>query len=45
MKLNIKKLREEKNTVIVSSKESLRDIEAIKWSKEVLNGDKTVEVR
>lgn len=45
MKLNVKKLRKEKNTIIVSSKESLKDIETIQWSKEIIDGSKKVEIR
>lgn len=44
MKLDIKKLREEKNTTIISSKESLEDIEIIEWSEDVLNGKKKVDI-
>lgn len=40
MKLNVKKLRKEKNTITVSSKEALKDISPIEWSKEVISGDK-----
>lgn len=36
MKLNVKKLRKEKNTIIVSSKEALKDVSPIEWSKEVI---------
>ena len=45
MKLNVKKLRKEKDTVVVSSKESLKDIEYIKWSDKVLSGKKTVDIK
>lgn len=45
MKLNVKKLRKEKNTIIVSSKEALKDVSPIEWSKEVISGDKKVEIR
>lgn len=45
MKLNVKKLRQEKNTIIVSSKESLKDIEPIQWSDDVLEGKKTIEIK
>ena len=44
MKLNVKKLRQEKNTIIVSTKESLEDIEKIQWSDEVLEGKAKIEV-
>lgn len=45
LKLNLKQLLEEKNTIIVSSEEALKDVNRINWSKEVLNGNKKVEVK
>ncbi|WP_343339154.1 hypothetical protein TPELB_15090 [Terrisporobacter petrolearius] len=45
MKLNVKKLGKEKNTIIVSSKEALKDVSPIEWSKEVMSGEKKVEIR
>lgn len=39
-RLNINKLRHEKNFVITSSDEALKDVTPINWSKEVLNGEK-----
>ncbi|MGL6105752.1 hypothetical protein [Romboutsia sp.] len=45
MKLDVKKIRKEKNTVIVSSKESLKDIEHIQWSKDIIAGSKKVEIK
>ena len=45
MKLDVKKLRQEKNIMIVSSKESLKDIEPIQWSYDVLEGKKKIEVK
>lgn len=45
VKLNVKKLRKEKNTVIVSSKEALKDVNTIEWSKEVMIGEKKVEIK
>jgi hypothetical protein len=44
LKLNVKKLRHEKNTIIVSTKESLENIEKIQWSDEVLEGKVKIEV-
>ncbi len=44
MKLDIKKLREEKDTTVISSKESLKDVENIEWSEDVLNGKKKVDI-
>ena len=45
VKLNVKKLRKEKNTVIVSSKEALKDVNTIGWPKEVMTGEKKVEIK
>lgn len=45
VKLNVKKLRKEKNTVIVSSKEALREVNPIEWSKEVMTGQKKIEIK
>lgn len=44
MKLDIKKLREEKNTTVISSEESLENIEIIEWSEDVLKGKKKVDI-
>ena len=43
-KLNISKLRKNKKTKIISLKESLKDVEPINWSEEVVNGDKKVNI-
>lgn len=45
MKLNTKKLRREKNTFIVSSKEALKEVNTIKWSKELMTGEKKIEIK
>ena len=45
VRLIVKKLRKEKNTVIVSSKEALKDVKPIEWSKEVMTGEKKVEIK
>lgn len=42
MKLDIKKIREEKNTTIISSEESLEDVEIIEWEIATLSDD-TIE--
>lgn len=44
MKLDIKKIREEKNTTIISSEESLEDVEIIEWTEDVLEGKKKIEI-
>ena len=44
MKLNIKKLRKNQNTIIVSSKEALVDVTPINWSQDVLDGNKKVVI-
>lgn len=44
-RLNLNKLRSEKNFVSKSSKDALSDITLINWSKEVLGGDKKIEVK
>lgn len=44
-RLNINKLRHEKNFVTTSSDEALEDVTPINWSKEVLNGEKRVLVK
>ena len=43
-KLNIKSLRENKNTIIISTEESLEDINPIEWSDKVINGEKQVTI-
>ncbi len=43
-RLNISKLRAEKQFVTISSQEALEDVTPINWSKEVLEGKKKVEV-
>lgn len=45
VKLNVKKLRQEKNTIIVSSEEALKDVNKIEWLKEVITGEKKVEIK
>lgn len=45
MKLNVKNLINEKKTTVISSKESLEDIQRINWSYKVLNGEKKVSVK
>ena len=44
MKLNIKKLRKNQNTIIVSSKDELADVTPINWSQDVLDGNKRVVI-
>lgn len=41
MKLNIKKLRKNQNTIIVSSKEALADVTPINWSQDVIGNKKS----
>ena len=41
MKLDLKN----KNRKIISSKEALKDVDKIKWSNEVLNGEKKVIIK
>ena len=43
--MDIKSLRKTKNTIIVSSEESLKDVEPIEWSEEVINGNKQVIIK
>lgn len=43
-KLNIKSLRENKNTIIISTEESLEGINPIEWSDDVINGEKQVTI-
>lgn len=45
MRLNIKKLREEKNTTIISSEEALKNVNPFNWSNDVINGNKKVEIK
>lgn len=45
IRLNMNKLRHEKNFVTTSSDEALEDVTPINWSKEVLNGEKRVLVK
>lgn len=45
VRLNVKKLVENKNTIILSSKDALLDVTPIKWSQEVVNGNKKVVVK
>lgn len=42
MKLDVKKIRKEKNTTIISSEESLEDVEIIEWEIATLSDD-TIE--
>lgn len=42
--MDIKSLRKTKNTIIISTEESLKDIVPIEWSEEVINGDKQITV-
>ena len=44
MKLNVKKLRESKETTIVSSKDALSDVTKINWSQDVLDRNKRVVI-
>ena len=44
MKLNVKKLRECKETIIISSKDALSDVTPINWSQDVLDGNKRVVI-
>ena len=44
MKLNVKKLRESKEAIIVSSKDELADVTPINWSQDVLDGNKRVVI-
>lgn len=45
IRLNMNKLRHEKNFVTTSSDEALEDVTPINWSKEVFNGEKRVLVK
>lgn len=45
MKLNLKELRKNKNSKIVSSEKALSDIVKFNWTDEVLNGEKKVIVK
>lgn len=45
IKLNVKKLRENKKTTIISSKEALRDVTPINWAQDVIDGKKKVEIK
>ena len=45
MKLNIKKLRKNQNTIIVSSKDALSDVTKIAWSEEIINGNKKITIK
>ena len=45
MKLNVKKLRECKETIIISSKDALSDVIKIAWSEEIINGNKKITIR
>ena len=45
MKLNIKKLRKNQNTIIVSSKDALSDVIKIAWSEEIINGNKKITIK
>ena len=45
MKLNVKKLRECKETIIVSSKDALSDVTKIAWSEEIINGNKKITIK
>lgn len=42
--LNIAKLEKEKNLITVSSKDALKDVTPINWSKEVLERKRKIEV-
>lgn len=44
-KLNVKKLRQEKRTIIVSSEEALKDVDKFEWSKEVMTDEKKVGIK
>lgn len=41
-KINIKKLRENNGSKIISSKEALKDVEPFEWNEEVLTGERRV---
>ena len=43
--LNIKKLRKNQNTIIVSSKDALSDVTKIAWSEEIINGNKKITIK
>ena len=43
--MDIKSLRKTKNTIIISSEESLKDVKPIEWSEEVINGNKQVIIK
>ena len=45
MKLNIKKLRKNQNTIIVSLKDALSDVTKIAWSEEIINGNKKITIK
>lgn len=45
MKLNVKKLRKSKNTIVVSSKEALADVTPINWSHDVIDGNKKITIK
>ena len=45
MKLNVKKLRESKEAIIVSSKDELADVIKIAWSEEIINGNKKITIK
>ena len=42
--LNMIKLEKEKNLITVSSKDALKDVAPINWSKEVLESKRKIEV-
>lgn len=42
--LNIANLKKEKNLITVSSKDALKDVTPINWSKEVLERKRKIEV-
>ncbi|MGL4849712.1 MAG: hypothetical protein ACRC28_12450 [Clostridium sp.] len=45
MKLNLKELREKKNSKVISSKEALNDVIKFDWNEDVLCGEKKVIVK
>lgn len=42
MKLNVKKLRETKKVITISSEEALKDVVPINWSQNLLDGNKII---
>lgn len=41
----LSEIRKNKNTIIITTEESLEDIEPFDWSEDVINGDSKIEIK